>query len=64
MSALVTALLLSALPAPRLAAAGDRVASVSIAAPAADVERLSRYVEVKVGEPLRPEVAAKGERCG
>ena len=59
MSALVTALLLSALPAPRLAAAaaaGDPVASVSIAAPAVDVERLSRYVEVKVGEPLRPEV--------
>ena len=56
MSALLTALLLSTLPAPRLAAAGDVVASVRIAAPAADVERLSRYVEVKVGEPLRPDV--------
>ena len=32
------------------------VASVRIAAPAADVERLSRYVELKVGEPLQPEV--------
>jgi len=32
------------------------VASVRIAAPAADVERLSRYVEIKVGEPLRADV--------
>jgi outer membrane protein insertion porin family len=56
MSALVTALLLSAASAPRPAAPGDVVASVRIAAPVADVERLSRYVEVKVGEPLRPDV--------
>ena len=56
MSALATALLLSTLPAPRRAVAGDVVASVRIAAPAADVERLSRYVEVKVGEPLRADV--------
>ena len=56
MSALLTALLLSALAASRPAAAGDIVASVRIAAPDADVERLSRYVEVKVGEPLRPDV--------
>jgi len=56
MSALLTALLLSAPAASRPAAAGDIVASVRIAAPDADVERLSRYVEVKVGEPLRPDV--------
>jgi outer membrane protein assembly factor BamA len=55
MSALVTALLLTTLPAPRRDAAGV-VASVRVAAPAADFERLSRYVEVKVGEPLRPDV--------
>ncbi|HEY2941140.1 MAG TPA: BamA/TamA family outer membrane protein [Vicinamibacteria bacterium] len=56
MSALLTALLLSALAASRRAATTDVVASVRIAAPDADVERLSRYVEVKVGEPLRPDV--------
>ena len=56
MSALLTALLLSAPPAPRPADAGGVVASVRIAAPDADVERLSRYLAVKVGEPLRPDV--------
>jgi outer membrane protein insertion porin family len=55
MSALLTALLLSA-PDPGLADGAGVVASVRIAAPTADVERLSRYVEVKVGEPLRPDV--------
>jgi len=55
MSALVAALLLSAQPAPA-PAAGGVVASVRIAAPEAEVERLARYVEVKVGEPLHPEV--------
>lgn len=57
MSPLVPALLLSASLSPRPAAAAvDVVASVRIAAPAADVERLSRYVEIKVGEPLRADV--------
>jgi outer membrane protein insertion porin family len=57
MSPLVPALLLSASLSPRpVAATGDVVASVLIAAPAADVERLSRYVEIKVGEPLRADV--------
>ena len=59
MSALVPALLLSLpLPTPAAPAAPmtDLVASVRVAAPEADVERLSRYVEVKVGEPLRPDV--------
>jgi outer membrane protein insertion porin family len=56
MSPLAAALLSAALSPAPLAAAGDKVASVRIAAPAADVERLSRYVEVKVGEPLRPDV--------
>jgi outer membrane protein insertion porin family len=55
MSALLTALLLAAPPSPP--AAGPVVASVRIAAPEADVERLSRYVELKVGEPFRPDVA-------
>jgi outer membrane protein insertion porin family len=55
MSALLTALLLGAPPAP--APAPVVVSSVRIAAPAADVERLSRYVELKVGEPFRPDVA-------
>ena len=56
MSALLTALLLSAPPAPR-SPAGAVVASVRIAAPEADVERLSRYLAVKVGEPFDPEAA-------
>ena len=56
MSALLTALLLSVRPVPAPAPAGNVVASVRIAAPEGEVERLSRYVEVKVGEPLRPDV--------
>ena len=44
MSALVTAFLLTTLPAPRRDAAAGVVASVRVAAPAADFERLSRYV--------------------
>jgi outer membrane protein insertion porin family len=56
MSPLAAVLLSAALSPAPLAAAGDKVASVRIAAPAADVERLSRYVEVEVGEPLRPAV--------
>jgi len=57
MSALPDALLLFAtLLAGRAEYSGEAVASVRIAAPSADVERLSRYVEVKVGEPLRPDV--------
>jgi outer membrane protein insertion porin family len=56
MSPLAAVLLSAALSPAPLAAAGDKVASVRIAAPAADVERLSRYVEVEVGEPLRPDV--------
>jgi outer membrane protein insertion porin family len=56
MSPLAAVLLSAALSPAPLAAAGDKVASVRIAAPAADVERLSRYVEVQVGEPLRPDV--------
>jgi len=56
MSALPAALLLSATLLARAEYPGEAVASVRIAAPSADVERLSRYVELKVGEPLRPDV--------
>jgi len=57
MSALLPALLAVTTAALDSApGAGAVVASVRIAAPEADVERLSRYVEVKTGEPLRPEV--------
>jgi outer membrane protein insertion porin family len=56
MNPIAAVLLSAALSAGPLAAVGDKVASVRIAAPAADVERLSRYVEVEVGAPLRPDV--------
>jgi outer membrane protein insertion porin family len=59
MSTLLTALLLFAPPAPPApppAATGGVVASVRIAAPEVDVERLSRYVEVKAGQPFHPDV--------
>jgi outer membrane protein insertion porin family len=57
MTALAPALVLAAVLAPSPSPGpGAVVASVRIAAPEADVERLSRYVEVKPGEPLRPDV--------